>query len=84
LPFLSAATSTVRWIAGDNQLAVLLCSEVNPDTLAQLAAWPAERLAVYSPRPDSVRDYLLSLGRDINSYSLLDALLRGQTSWQGR
>lgn len=84
LPFLSAATSTVRWIAGDNQLAVLLCSEVNPDTLAQLAAWPAERLAVYSPRPDSVRDYLLSQGRDINSYSLLDALLRGQTSWQGR
>lgn len=84
LPFLSAATSIVRWIAGDNQLAVLLCSEVTPDTLAQLAAWPAERLAVYSPRPDSVRDYLLSQGRDINSYSLLDALLRGQTSWQGR
>jgi adenine-specific DNA-methyltransferase len=84
LPFLSAANSTVRWIAGDNQLAVLLCSEVNPDTLAQLAAWPAERLAVYSPRPDSVRDYLLSQGRDINSYSLLDALLRGQTTWQGR
>ena len=46
--------------------------------IEQLAHWPAERLAVYSPRPDTLRQQLESRGITVNSYSLLDALLRGQ------
>ena len=68
----------VRQLAGDAQLALLLCPEVTPQTLETLANWPAERLAVYSPRPDTVRDWLQQAGKPANSYSLLDALLRGE------
>jgi hypothetical protein len=48
--------------------------------IKELVNWPAERLAVYSPRPDTVRQRLESQGITVNSYSLLDALLRGQTT----
>jgi hypothetical protein len=67
-------------IAGDAQTAVLLCAAVDENTIATLAAWPAERLAVYSPRPATVRNQLEQRGLSVNSYSLLDALLRGQTT----
>ena len=74
----------VRQLAGDAQLALLLCPEVTPQTLETLANWPAERLAVYSPRPDTVRDWLQQAGKPANSYSLLEALLRGQTSLRAK
>lgn len=74
----------VRQLAGDAQLALLLCPEVTPQTLQTLASWPAERLAVYSPRPDTVRDWLQQAGKPANSYSLLEALLRGQTSLRAK
>jgi hypothetical protein len=67
-------------VAGNSDVAVLLCSEVTPKVIKQLAEWPAERLAVYSPRPDTVRQRLESLGVAVNSYSLTDALMRGQTT----
>lgn len=70
----------VRQVAGDAQLAVLLCSEVNQASIDAMDNWPAERLAVYSTRPDTVRHLLQNRGRDVNSYSLLDALHRGQTT----
>lgn len=70
----------VRQVAGDARLAVLLCSEVNQASIDAMANWPAERLAVYSTRPDTVRHLLQGQGRDVNSYSLLDALHRGQTT----
>ena len=72
----------VRLIAGNPQLAVLLCTEVTEESLAILADWPAERLAVYSHRPDTVRHQLEQRSVQVNSYSLLDALQRGQTNVQ--
>lgn len=72
--------SALLQIAGDQRLAVLLCKEVNEASIAALLAWPAERLVVYSRRPDTVRHMLQQAGKDINSYSLNEALLRGQTT----
>lgn len=71
---------SIRQVAGNGDVAVLLCTEVTPKVIKELLNWPAERLAVYSPRPDTVRQRLESQGITVNSYSLLDALLRGQTT----
>ena len=76
----ACGNASVQQVAGDAQLAVLLCSEVSESTIDIMASWPAERLVVYSSRPDTVRQLLLQRGKDINSYSLIDALLRGQTT----
>jgi adenine-specific DNA-methyltransferase len=61
---------------------LLVCNEVNTDTIEALAAWPQQhgvaRLAVYSTRPDTLRDQLAARGVEANCYSLMDALLRGQ------
>lgn len=70
----------VSQIAGDTQIAVLLCTEVNTQSIELMCNWPAQRLVVYSMRPDTVRDQLQRRGKDINSYSLLEALQRGQTT----
>ncbi len=70
----------VSQIAGDTQVAVLLCTEVNAQSIDLMCNWPAQRLVVYSMRPDTVRDQLQRHGKDINSYSLLEALQRGQTT----
>lgn len=71
---------SILQLAFDGELAVLLLTHVDEEVLQRLAAWPARRLAVYSSRPDSVADYLARNGKSANSYSLLDALLRGQTT----
>lgn len=61
---------------------LLVCNEVTADTIKTLADWPQKygvaRLAVYSPRPDTLRDQLAARGVEANCYSLMDALLRGQ------
>lgn len=61
---------------------LLVCNEVTADTIKTLADWPqkygAARLAVYSTRPDTLRDQLAARGVEANCYSLMDALLRGQ------
>lgn len=73
-------TEVVSQIAGDAQVAVLLCTEVTSQSIETMCNWPTQRLVVYSMRPDTVRDQLQRRGKDINSYSLLDALQRGQTT----
>jgi adenine-specific DNA-methyltransferase len=75
---LPSGQGPVRMIASDGHTAVLVCFEVDSDTIATLAAWPAERLAVYSFRPDTVRHQLEQRGITANSYSLNEALQRGQ------
>ena len=70
--------ASIQRVAGNGEVDILLCAEVNEEVIEQLANWPAERIAVYSPRPDTVRQQLESRGITVNSYSLLDALLRGQ------
>ena len=72
----------IQRVAGNGEVDVLLCTEVNEAVIEQLANWPAQRLAVYSPRPDTLRHQLESRGVTVNSYSLLDALLRGQMTLQ--
>ena len=69
-------------LANDSEVAVLLCPEVTVKTVEQLVNWPSTRLAIYSPRPDTVAEALASRGRTVNSYSLLEALLRGQITLQ--
>lgn len=71
---------SILQLAFDGELAVLLVAQVDDQTLQRLAKWPARRLAVYSSRPESVSDHLARQGKSANSYSLLDALLRGQTT----
>jgi len=65
---------------GDCEL--LVCNEVNAETITIIAAWPlhsgAARLAVYSNRPNTLRDQLAARGVVANCYSLMDTLLRGQ------
>ena len=67
---------------------LLVCNEVNVETIAALAAWPAQhnaaRLAVYSTRPDTLREQLAAQGVEANCYSLMDALLSGQMGNPGR
>lgn len=72
--------NSILQLAFDGELAVLLVAQVDDEVLQRLAEWPARRLAVYSGRPDSVADHLARHGKSANSYSLLDALLRGQTT----
>lgn len=76
----SLADDTILQLAFDGELAILLLTHVDDETLMRLAAWPARRLAVYSTRPESVADFLTRSGKSVNSYSLLDALMRGQTT----
>jgi adenine-specific DNA-methyltransferase len=70
----------VQLIASDGQVAVVLCSSVDEDSIAQLLAWPCERLVVYSARPATVQNCLAQAGKSVISYSLHDALLRGQST----
>lgn len=61
---------------------LLLCAEVDTDVIELLAAWPqrvgAARLAIYSPRPTTLKDQLSARHIEANCYGLMDALLRGQ------
>jgi hypothetical protein len=70
----------VQLIARDAAAGVdtLLAFTVDEAVIDTLAAWPSARLAVYSPRPDTVRELLAERGVEVNSYSLHEALLRGQ------
>lgn len=61
---------------------LLVCGKVNAATLKTLAEWPAQsgaaRLAVYTLRPETLREKLAAQGVQANCYSLMDALLGGQ------
>ncbi|MCX7110473.1 MAG: site-specific DNA-methyltransferase [Proteobacteria bacterium] len=72
----------LKWLGRLGDCDVILCDQVNAKSIKALAAWPkqtgAARLAVYSPRPVTVREQLAALGVEANCYGLLDVLLRGQ------
>ncbi|MDO8437175.1 MAG: DNA methyltransferase [Nitrosomonadaceae bacterium] len=63
---------------------LLVCNEVNAETIETLAAWPqlhgAARLAIYSTRPQTLSEQLATRGVEANCYSLMDALLHGQAA----
>ena len=62
---------------------LLVCGKVNAATVKALAGWPnksgAARLAVYTLRPETLREKLAAQGVQANCYSLMDALLGTQT-----
>ncbi|WP_249978483.1 site-specific DNA-methyltransferase [Vreelandella olivaria] len=64
--------------AEDETAAILICRRVTEKTLSRLSQWPAQRLVIYSPRPDSVRSALAEK-RTIDSYPLDDAFRRAQS-----
>jgi len=78
---LPPSDATVQIIARDVGAGVdtLLVPRVDDEAIKLLEAWPTPRLAVYSPRPETVAELLNAKGREVNSYGLDEALLRGQT-----
>lgn len=78
---LPPSDATVQIIARDVGAGVdtLLVPRVDDEAINLLEAWPTPRLAVYSPRPETVAELLNAKGREVNSYGLDEALLRGQT-----
>ena len=55
------------------------------DALAALpAAYGVARLAVFGPRPKALAALLQKRGMEANTYSLTDALLKGQVSPQAK
>ena len=77
-----ASEGTVQRLGRVEDCELLVCNEVNAASIETLAAWPqrhgAARLAVYSTRPDTLREQLAARGVEANCYSLMDALLSGQ------
>ena len=70
----------VQCIAAGEGVAVLYCPTVDDAAIEYLASLQAERLAVYSLRPDTTQQELEARGKQVNSYSLFDVLMRGQTT----
>lgn len=78
----SPTDGTVQRLGRVEDCELLVCNEVNADTIATLAAWPQQhgvsRLAVYSTRHKTLSEQLAARGVEANCYSLMDALMRGQ------
>lgn len=72
----------VKLLGQSGDCAVLLCERVDAETIASLVDWRAKngvaRLAIYSPRPNTLAEQLAAAGIEANCYSLLDAVMRGQ------
>jgi len=78
----AATKGAVQRLGRVEDCELLVCNEVNAESIATLAAWPqqygASRLAVYSTRHKTLIEQLAARGVEANCYSLMDALLRGQ------
>jgi len=78
----AASAGAVQRLGRVEDCELLVCNEVNADTIATLAAWPqqhgAARMAIYSTRPKTLSEQLAARGVEANCYSLMDALMRGQ------
>lgn len=78
----SAPGGEIKRLGRVDDCELLVCGMVNAATLKTLAEWPAQsgaaRLAVYTLRPETLREKLAAQGVQANCYSLMDALLGGQ------
>ncbi len=78
------ASKAIQIIAKGSDWLTVLCPEVTPLTLDELAKLPAihgvARLAVFCPRPKALAMLLAERGVEANTYSITDALLKGQVS----
>ena len=77
-------SSAIQIIAKGSDWLTVLCPDVTPQTLDELASLPAThgvaRLAVFCPRPKALALLLAERGVEANTYSITDALLKGQVS----
>lgn len=80
---LAGPAGKLSLIANDGQVAVVLATSVDDESIAQLLLLPTRRLVVYSDRPQTISQCFADAGREISSYSLEDALMRGQATQQG-
>lgn len=75
-------SGAIQYLGRVEDCDLLVCNEVNAATVKQLTDWPQQhgvaRLAVYSTRPDTLRERLAAKGLVANCYGLMDALLHGQ------
>jgi adenine-specific DNA-methyltransferase len=78
------ASTAIQIIAKGSDWLTVLCPKVTPQTLDELAKLPAThgvaRLAVFCPRPKALALLLAERGVEANTYSITDALLKGQVS----
>jgi adenine-specific DNA-methyltransferase len=82
------AQAAIQVIAIHGDWLTVLCWQATPEALDALAALPAAygvaRLAVFGPRPKALAALLQKRGMEANTYSLTDALLKGQVSPQAK
>lgn len=82
------AQAAIQVIAIHGDWLTVLCWQATPEALDALAALPAAygvaRLAVFGPRPKALAALLQKRGMEANTYSLTDALLKGQVSAQAK
>jgi adenine-specific DNA-methyltransferase len=83
-----SAQAAIQVIAIHGDWLTVLCWQATPEALDALAALPAAygvaRLAVFGPRPKALAALLQKRGMEANTYSLTDALLKGQVSAQAK
>ncbi len=76
------ASGDVQHIARAGDCDILLCTQVNADSIDTLAQWAAAhdvvRIAVYSERPESLTEALAARSVEAACYGLLDVLRQGQ------
>jgi adenine-specific DNA-methyltransferase len=74
---------SIQHVARAGDCDILLCLDVSKQTVKALVAWTkthkVPRLAVYCERPSALQEALEAKGIDANCYSLMDALLSGQS-----
>ncbi len=79
-----SAQEAIQVIAINGDWLTVLCWQATPQALDALAALPAAhgaaRLAVFCARPKAMAALLAERGMEANTYSLTDALLKGQVS----
>ncbi|MGB4926137.1 MAG: site-specific DNA-methyltransferase [Giesbergeria sp.] len=80
--------AAIQVIATNGDWLTVLCWQATPEALDALAALPAAhgaaRLAVFCARPKAMAALLAERGMEANTYSLTDALLKGQVSAKAR
>jgi adenine-specific DNA-methyltransferase len=76
------AQEAIQIIATGGDWLTVLCHDATPEAVNALAALPAQhglaRLAVFCPRPKALAALLAERGVEANTYSIADALLKGQ------
>lgn len=76
--------NAITVLAKGSDWITVLCPKVTPEDLETLAAllatYGVSRLAVFCPRPKALAALLAERGIEANTYSIADALLKGQVS----